>query len=106
MLNELKKLVIAQKMAALPLEAPSSELAPLHAALIHYDQIVSATVIQAIQGAAFQYPREQVTQLQSELDHLFDGLSSTSHEVDHYRKYKLRLDQMIDLVEQVGQNHL
>jgi hypothetical protein len=103
MLNELKKLVIAQKMAVLLPEAPSPDLEALHTAVSNYDQVVSRTVIQAIQETVFHYPKEQVLQLQRELDDLFAGTNS-NREVEAYRKYRQRLDQMISLVEEISQN--
>jgi hypothetical protein len=101
MLSALKKLVIAQKTAVLPGEAPAPELEALHEAIIRYDRLVSMAVIQAIQGAAFDFPRDQVRALRSELDQLFASTTG-GREVDNYRKYRQRLDQMSDLTEQAA----
>lgn len=106
MLNELKKLVIAQKTAVLSPEAPTPNLEALHAALVRYDQVVSQAVIQTIQGAEFDFPKQQVAILQTELERLFIDAGDSSREVDIYRKYKQRLDQMIDLAEQASQNQI
>ena len=103
MITELKKLVIAQKTAALPVEAPAPELAALHAAMARYDQVVSMVVIHAIQENPFEFPGEPVYGLRSELDRLFAN-APAGREVETYRKYRQRLDQMSELTEQISQN--
>jgi hypothetical protein len=103
MITELKKLVIAQKTAALPVEAPAPELAELHSVMVRYDQVVSMVVIQAIQGLPFEFPGGPIYALRSELDSLFAGAPG-GREVENYRKYRQRLDQMSDLTEQIRQN--
>ena len=103
MLNDLKKLVIAQKTAVLPTEAPDPALAALHTALTQYDQLVSQVVIQAIQGLPFDFPTKQEQALISELDELFAGAPG-GRDVENYRRYRQRLDQMSELAQQAASN--
>jgi hypothetical protein len=103
MLNELRKLVITQKTAALPIDPPTPELAELHSALTHYDQVVSQAVIQAIQGMRFIFPTAQIKTLRDQLDRIF-ATAGSEREVELYLRYRQRLDQMSDLAEQAARD--
>lgn len=98
-LESLRKLVITQKTAVMPSETDDPAMKDLHAALTHYDQLVSENVIQAIQGKSVNVPQEQITAAQQQLDRQLAAPEIiTRRELEQYRKYKNRLDQMIDLV--------
>jgi len=94
-LAALKKLVIAQKSAALPDNPPSPELARLHKALAQYDQFVSEMVIRTLGGgkAAHAYPGN--SDLQSEFDQLAGLQDVKPQHINLYRRYQERLDKML-----------
>ena len=102
MLGDLKKMVIGQKSAGLPFEAPSAALEGLHAALVEYDQVVSRAVIQTIQGVPVDDPADQIREMQAAIDAHFTAAGS-GRDVETYRKYFNRLDTMLALVRQIAQ---
>lgn len=102
MLNELKKMVIAQKSAGLPIDPPSEAAAGLHAALVEYDQVVSQAVIQTIQGGPVDDPSTKVQAIKAALAEQYQRAGS-GREVETYRRYEDRLDAMLALVKQIAQ---
>jgi hypothetical protein len=102
-LDQLRKAVIQQKMAALPEEPEDSIFHSLHIIVGDYDRFVSQMVIGVLtQGEqAFYYPQRTLVQTAvEEVETRADA--SQQRKVEQYRKYINRLDQMLLLALQVS----
>ena len=98
----LRKAVIAQKTASLPDPPKDRLLQPFYDQLFEYDQYITQTVINILQGAsdAKDYThREQIDKLKGELENPLNP--ATKRELDLYNNYLLRLDKMMVLVKAV-----
>ncbi len=103
-LEELKRMVIAQKTALLPPDASLSELRGLHDVLAEYDQLVSQVVIQVIQNLPVTLPEDRLQTMRADLNRRFASQNlSNNREVANYQKYKNRLDKMFELAAEVVQ---
>jgi hypothetical protein len=103
-IDDLRKMAIAQKTAFLPVEPASPALAPLHAALVTYDQFVSGLVIQAIQGMVTSASAEEMQSAREQAARATDAYPQPDdRNFKTYQKYKERLDRMLQLVQEIAQ---
>jgi pantothenate kinase-related protein Tda10 len=103
-IEELKKAVIDQKKANLPQEPDDPALAGLHQAVVEYDQIVSQVVIALIQGWNSEVDQLQINQAQAAAAQALEAPDLQSNRrLAFYRKYKSRLDHMLELAKETRQ---
>jgi uncharacterized protein YutE (UPF0331/DUF86 family) len=102
-LDQLRKAVIQQKMAALSEESEDSIFHSLHIIVGDYDRFVSQMVIGMLtQGekAVYYSQRTLVQTAVEEVETIADA--SQQRKVEQYRNYINRLDQMLQLALQVS----
>lgn len=100
-LDELKKAVIDQKKAALPLDAADPALEEVHRAVLRYDAQVSQLVIGLIQQINLPLPEEDLQRAEQQASTALEN--AQAHGTQRYKSYKARLDHLRALAEQIQQ---
>lgn len=101
-LAELKKAIIDQKKAFLPLQVEDPTLALLHDSVTTYDQLVSQVVIGAIQGWTVEISPVQIQETRNTIQKALETPEiQGNRRVEIYRSYVTRLDRMLQLADQV-----
>lgn len=101
-LDALRKLIIDQKKANIPIEPPDATLADLHDAVAAYDRLVSQVVFGVIQNFPVTVSTADVLAAQEKLNQIMTQPETAGNpRAALYFKYQKRLDQMLDLAEQI-----
>jgi len=104
-IGHLRKAVIGQKTASLPEPPKDPLLQPLYELLYEYDQYIAQMVINVLQGNLNSEDYSQRGQIDSLMRESVNSLNPmTKRELDLYKNYLLRLDNMLMLAKAVVQD--